>query len=359
MCIITLIPGNVEVPWDALSNGGLSNRDGHGWAVASGDRITTGKSMNLDDALNGLEKAVDDHDRNAVVLFHSRIATHGTYGTFNVHPFPVGGREDTVMAHNGILPSRWHPAWKDPRSDTHKYADNLGPDVDNPNGVPSRAKAKQLGEDIGKGNKLVFLSVRSGRPRVRIVNSGQGVFVGGVWHSNHSFERKAPRWRQPVYYGAGLPGITPASPDDVARERRRLDAEAAFTGGWSYDPESHSWVKPEPEWPTVVGTPSAADVTCMLCRGRIVAGGKCEDCTTCQECFEAEGYCMCYTPRSALVDPEWTMDELNLNLHDDGARPAAGPVTVTTADGGTVDRLVALGEVGPEPITDPGHLLEA
>lgn len=195
MCMITLVPAGVAVPWDGIVNGGITNSDGHGWALAKGSDLLIGKSMNLDEALETLEAGLAQIGEGATLLFHSRWGTHGSMNEFNVHPFWIGGENSgTVMAHNGVLPSRWHPErGKDMRSDTRKFADNIGGMVQNPTGVPSRRGARTLAEHIGSGNKLAFLSVRSGEPRVRLVNSKAGVFVGGVWYSNHGWEKASPR----------------------------------------------------------------------------------------------------------------------------------------------------------------------
>jgi len=54
-------------------------------------------------------------------------------------------------------------------------------------GVPSRRAGKRLGNQIGQGNKLAFLSVVGGTPKVRIVNAYLGVQDGGNWFSNSGY----------------------------------------------------------------------------------------------------------------------------------------------------------------------------
>ena len=188
MCIITFVPANVELPVDSIKQGSIRNRDGHGWALASKNGLFVGKSMDFDEALDSLIKTRYREGLNSIVVFHSRFATHGLKNTDNVHPFFVGDDEQTVMAHNGIMPSMFHPEKDDQRSDTRVFADSIGSFVENRWGVPSRRGGIDLGHLIGGGNKLVFLSVKNG-PKARLINSHLGIWDGGVWYSNTGYQK--------------------------------------------------------------------------------------------------------------------------------------------------------------------------
>lgn len=200
MCLITLIPPNIELPLEGIRLGADSNPDGHGWAVASAEfGLVIGKSMDAEQAIEGLIAERERQGPGSVAMAHSRLGTHGTKNLDNVHPFYVpdgygtGHDNDTVVAHNGIMPSLWHPSVKDTRSDTRVFADRTATWYITERGVPSRRGGKMLGEMIGKGNKLVFLSTRfGGRPMVRIINVDSGTWEGGVWYSNEWFKRKRP-----------------------------------------------------------------------------------------------------------------------------------------------------------------------
>lgn len=302
ICILTYIPANVEVPWDHLFNGACANPDGHGWAVAKGDQLVIGKSMDMFKAAEDYEQALKDMP-GAVSLFHSRIATAGTVDEFNVHPFWVGGTDHTVMAHNGILPERWQPERGDPtkRSDTQIFADQMGWLIDNPNGVPSRRMGRKAGEAIGTYNKLVFISVKAGHPMVRIVNAQVGVWTDGVWHSNRSFENYRPSFRRPGHRLA-----YDRKPDTHWSEWKPTEEPArygspygsAYGGtpvyGYSQDRGSYTpggWNRPY-DW-------EAEEVEdCLACKGlNIDNAGYCQDCTTCQECMFSMADCDCYVPR--------------------------------------------------------------
>ena len=90
MCILSYLPPGAQVDADGLFNGGLSNPDGHGFALVSKGYIITGKFLNLDEALTRFVEARERYPEGPA-LFHSRWATHGGVNVGNVHPFLVGG----------------------------------------------------------------------------------------------------------------------------------------------------------------------------------------------------------------------------------------------------------------------------
>lgn len=199
MCVIALIPQNIEVPVEWLENGAGNNPDGHGWAVASEEHgLVVGKSMDPKVAIKEFTEEVERQGVVSVKLWHSRIGTHGTENLDNVHPFFVpdvndeGHDQTTVMAHNGIMPGLWIPDVNDPRSDTRYFVDVTAKwHLQRETGIPSRRRGRVIQHMIGGYNKLVFLSVRApGRPRVRIINSRAGTWDKGVWFSNTSYKRK-------------------------------------------------------------------------------------------------------------------------------------------------------------------------
>lgn len=209
LCLITLVPANIEIPEDGIRQGACSNPDGHGWAVASAEHgLVMGKSMDDEEAIKGFIAERERQGPGSVALFHSRLGTHGSINLANVHPFYVpdargeGNDKNTVVAHNGVMPGAWHPDRDDPRSDTRVFADRTASWYITERGVPSRRGARALGEMIGRGNKLVFVSVRQpGRPAVRIVNADSGMWSGGVWYSNDWWKRSRPT-RTVTYYGS-------------------------------------------------------------------------------------------------------------------------------------------------------------
>lgn len=304
MCIMTLIPAGTEAPWEGLAHGGVNNPDGHGWAVAQGDTLVVGKSMDLNEALLDFEAARDAMGGTPLSLFHSRIATAGLVTTFNVHPFYVGDSKQTVMAHNGVLPYKYQPKRNsdDQRSDTRLYAEDVAGPLMNPQtGVPSRRMTKVIGEDIARSNKFIFLSVALGVPQYRIVNSEMGVFQDGVWYSNRSFVK---RTYQPVsttrYIGGHV--VTPRDYDwDRAPSKAWSEADAAWAQDWEdFMAETRADLakaKKEGEDAGVLGTSTYKPAQCLKCKGRLLLG-TCTDCGTCDDCLAPATECLCFTPRS-------------------------------------------------------------
>lgn len=277
MCMITYLPPFVKVPVAGITNGGVYNDDGHGWAVAAGTGfMLTGHYMDLEPALESFI-AIRESYPEAPAVFHSRWATHGETTVKNVHPFFVGGK-DTVVAHNGVLPATFHPAKGDKRSDTRIMA-NEWLRNQSTNGLWTRSERRRIGSLIGTNNKLAILSVspKLDKPRGFLVNAAMGVWSHGAWFSNHDFE------------GWGRGG--------------------AVRSGWS------SWWDDDAPMTARVGlgvTPSFVPAaSCEWCNGygTINAMGICRVCHTCQDCFEHADTCMCYAPKSLTTDHESDDDE--------------------------------------------------
>jgi hypothetical protein len=335
--MITYIPAGIEIPWEGIENGAKTNNDGHGWAIASAMGLEVGKSMDFTEAALDLEAARERHGMNSVVLFHSRWGTHGVMGEFNVHPFYVGDDRQTVMAHNGILPSAYHPVGKDPRSDTRIFTDRVAGNYLNPDsGVPSRRRGKSLGDVIGSGNKLAFLSIASGTPKVRIINAWMGEWEGGVWYSNTGY--KARRFWGGSTYTVGSRTVTAGSCGTSGRSSQSVP------GGWAgwgdgeddWDP---TWQRRYEEWKTehgfgdpatdseaareaiidgqVVDLETLDSAQCEFC-GEVDAVDTmidiCANCETCQTCGDIAADCMCYSiphqqkPSHLFVVPELPSD---------------------------------------------------
>ena len=271
MCMITYIPAGIELPLDGIRNGGQTNDDGHGWAVANATEIRVGHSMNLETAINEMVAARQEMGGGAVV-FHSRWATHGEYGLFNVHPFSV--TSNSVMAHNGILPRKYLPSKGERRSDTRLFVDRVAKDVVGANGIPSRRMAKRIAEEIGYGNKLVFLGVG---PVVRIVNAWAGEWVNGVWYSNTGYRPRVSytsNWRN---WWANETGSALGYP--------RASVEPVRT----FEPVTRKGVRVR-----------AGLATCGDCGGLNLdyRNGVCRDCWYCLDCDNAIAECDCFIPES-------------------------------------------------------------
>lgn len=193
MCILSYLPPSTPVDVDSLFIGGMNNPHGHGWAIAAGEFIVTGKSLHLAEALNEFVGARERYPAGPA-LFHSRWATHGGVRIDNSQPFLAGGSHRTVVAHNGILPKSAQPAEGDDRSDTRKFADEILPRLFRR--LDRGGVQHALSQWCGKSSKLVILTVD---PRYRrsayIINeaAGQWDTETGIWHSNGDY-LDYPRW---------------------------------------------------------------------------------------------------------------------------------------------------------------------
>lgn len=278
ICMITFIPGGTAIPVEGIANGSIINDDGHGWVVASGDRLVMGKSMDFGESLDGMLEARDKAGDGSIAMFHSRFGTHGIEGIFNVHPFYADDAEDGVMAHNGVLPTKYHPMLEDPRSDTRVFVDRYKNFVDNPNGVPSRRGGKILANRIGPGNKLVYISVRSGRPKVRIVNANAGIHADGVWYSNSGYQTSY------AWYGVG--SRRPMDKYDWAE----TEADRQQSQGWADYMDDRDREGKE----VVVYEDKPCDTCGSLNQDQEI--GMCNACGTCLDCHDNFAYCMCWRP---------------------------------------------------------------
>lgn len=292
MCIIHLFPAGIEVNWEGLINGSYINDDGHGWAIASSDGLEVGKSMDFNTAANDLEKSLDHHAADRIVMFHSRFGTHGVMGEENVHPFYTDESGLTVMSHNGILPGLYHPTKWDRRSDTRIFVDRVVPHyLNDDHGVPSRRGAQALGAMIGTANKLVFLSVKSGRPKARLINASCGVQEGGAWYSNDGFrDTWVPTWKTAGWQERDYWEPSPGKHTELTVSANGRDL--VHTGR---------------EW---------EDVTmCEHCKaiGEINwTIGMCMACESCVECGLLPNECDCYVVASAMARAKAEHEQLAL-----------------------------------------------
>ena len=201
MCLLVFSHGGCTPEYDDLKMASYNNPDGFGWAMIADKEIIKGHSMKFDDAWDAYAKARASFP-DGPSLFHLRISTvQGTINLDNCHPFWVKGtNEEWVMGHNGILPTEEDPAGN--RSDTKVFAEeympNLGLDLDDP------LDKYELGRFIGRGNKLVFLTVD---PRYDqdfyIINESEGHWKRGVWFSNYSYSYSTRRSYTPYSTGWG------------------------------------------------------------------------------------------------------------------------------------------------------------
>lgn len=190
MCLLTFLPDGVMPDPDALHRGAERNPDGHGLAIVAGDQLIVRRGMSPHTMIDKLVRLRRRYPAGPA-LFHSRLATHGTRSLANCHPFAVDGDRRTVLAHNGILPSRVQPTKADPRSDTRIAAEEFRARF----GPPHQARVRRrLERWITPFNRIVILTVDPAFTRQAfILNEHAGTWHDGTWYSNHDYQPEPPR----------------------------------------------------------------------------------------------------------------------------------------------------------------------
>jgi len=180
MCLLVVYRSGAMPDPDALARAAVRNPDGFGWAIHTGAAILTHRTMCPAEGVASFVAARAEHPHGPA-LWHARYTTHGVSDVTNVHPFPVNGDPDIVVAHNGVLPI----VPTGTRSDTHEFARSMlrADDLDSPGAM------YWLGE-WAAGSKLAILSASPAtRESLYIVNEQAGEWSSdepGVWYSNTS-----------------------------------------------------------------------------------------------------------------------------------------------------------------------------
>ncbi len=100
MCILIAKAAAVrKMTTEEIRNSATSNPDGFGMAYVVGDgKIHVHKTFNVDEII----KLNDELPEWASIIYHFRIATHGSVNLANCHPF-LDKERGVVFGHNGIL----------------------------------------------------------------------------------------------------------------------------------------------------------------------------------------------------------------------------------------------------------------
>lgn len=245
MCLLTYFPPNAVVNTERLSCGAACNPHGHGFAIvtASGEVIVD-HAMTPTALIERFAALREEHP-DSHALFHSRITTHGSTTLENCHPFQVVGPRggQTILAHNGILPTDCQPRKGDRRSDTRILAEDMLWKRWSTHRLPSLGSKRprftkrwldapqvraSIEKWLGTGSKVLVLTTN---PRLSqtayLFNERLGDWVDGVWYSNGSYET----WKPSKYRSTGY---------------------VYSNGGFSR--VDNGWWD---EWPTAVGSPKS------------------------------------------------------------------------------------------------------
>lgn len=220
MCLLTVMSPNATPTREQLIRAAKSNPHGFGYAIMFEDRIVTGRGM---DAEEIIDRFLDIRHRcpDTWAMFHHRYTTHGTTTKGNCHPFRVGGQEDIVLGHNGVIPISMDAS--DKRSDTRVFAEEYLPELldmlDDSDGF------EMLEEYIGYSKVAIFsLSDRLSQ-NVYILNQNMGHWHNGIWWSNDSY--KESKWESFQYGYKGSMWSNYGNPyddDDITTTVTRHDS---------------------------------------------------------------------------------------------------------------------------------------
>ena len=200
MCLIALITRDKITDPDKLREGYDHNNDGWGIAYVARDsrEICIRKSVTkFHHFAENFKRVVDEKEKDSPILVHFRLATHGARDSSMCHPFRVA--HGWAMAHNGILPA--YPGDKKMSDTAHFINERINP-LFQRIGAQAPFEEKwiaEMGAEIGKYNKLVFLTQGGGWI---VVNSDQGHWEDEVWYSNCSYkEARLPKWNGHIRNG--------------------------------------------------------------------------------------------------------------------------------------------------------------
>lgn len=177
MCLAILQPAGKVVPQNNIREGWISNPDGggYGFVDAKGELVIRKGFFKLKEYADSYQQDVNDN-KDSPFLLHFRIATMGTKGPENTHPFAI---EDGILIHNGTL-SGTGAVYNVGKSDTALFAELFSKDLSF-NFVHKHKTELNASLDY---NKVAILYKDK---RWSIINEAIGVWDDNIWYSNRTY----------------------------------------------------------------------------------------------------------------------------------------------------------------------------
>lgn len=263
MCLLLVASPNSTPKKKDLECASCNNPHGFGFAVITPNGIVTGRGMSAKKVIKQFLEVRKEFP-SSYALFHARYATHGVKNEENCHPFKVGGRDDTYLAHNGVLDVKIPNG--DKRSDTRLFAEDILPAIGGVSSLDDDNILKMVSK-WSSGSKLVIFTLD---PKAKydcyIINEDAGHWDNdGIWWSNDSYLPYKPFNWSSKYFS------TPSKDTSV------VDAE-----GDNYD--------------------------CQQCGATNMEDANPYYCEMCYSCYDCNGMygdsCLCYIP-SGKGELEW------------------------------------------------------
>jgi len=176
VCIAILKPKESKIKTETLRECWESNPHGAGFMYAKNNRVIVRKE------LKNFERFLKEYRKHEQIggkmVIHFRIMTHGKLDYKNTHPHRVNN--NTWLVHNGVISQHSYKNAK--LSDTVKFCKMLaGLPVDF---MQSKPTLKLIGGYIDT-DKIILMDTSG---KTRIINEDQGIWDGGIWYSNQSYE---------------------------------------------------------------------------------------------------------------------------------------------------------------------------
>jgi hypothetical protein len=169
-----------------------SNPDGAGLMFSEKEALTIRRGfMKWRSLKRYMKRAGTDRLDALPVVFHFRIATHGSVSKKNCHPFQIN--ENLAMAHNGVMRNIDIPKGKD-ISDSEAFAERFVKEAFSSIEIDSLQDGQPINElfssHIGNGNRLLFMDNNG---EIAIVNEAEGTWpktgLGkNMWFSNMNWK---------------------------------------------------------------------------------------------------------------------------------------------------------------------------
>lgn len=185
MCLLVVSSPNSTPKKSQLQVAACNNPHGFGYAIIANGQIITGRGMSSKKMISQFLELRKQYP-NGYAMFHARYATHGVKNEQNCHPFQVGGRTDTYLAHNGILDIKINNG--DKRSDTRVFAEDTLPNIGGVKALDDENVLKLVSK-WALGSKIAILTTDpEAEYDCYIINEDAGHWDNeGNWWSNSTY----------------------------------------------------------------------------------------------------------------------------------------------------------------------------
>ena len=207
MCVI-VVQKNKFPGWDVLKNCWEHNPDGAGYMYRKNDSIVISKGYNNFEDFKRSVESIKDY-KNVPIVYHFRIATHGTVVPENTHPFPLTNKVKNLkaldltcpcgIAHNGIINGNMYDNQERLRynlSDTGQFIREITNMATKDGYISKNSILTQLRvENKLSGSRFVMFDKKD------LYMIGKFYEIDGCWYSNNHSHTPIVRYYNRYYGG--------------------------------------------------------------------------------------------------------------------------------------------------------------